>query len=223
MKFRHEWKHQINYTDLLSLRQNLKVITSPDPNSINGTYDITSLYFDNMQDKALLDKLNGVAKREKFRIRYYNHDTNFIKLEKKLKINSLCNKESLRITKEEVEKILNGNVLWMKNSPHQLLQELYYKISTCGLKPKTIISYKREPFIYTPGNVRITLDYNIKTSIRNTDFLNNNASLVPVQNSPIVLEVKWDEYLPTIIKDAVALSGRRASAISKYALGRIYG
>lgn len=91
-----------------------------------------------------------------------------------------------------------------------------------GLRPKTIVDYDREPFVYAPGNVRVTLDYNIRTGLNCTDFLNADCATVPAGDAPIILEVKWDDYLPTIIRDAVQLPGRRAGAFSKYAQCRIY-
>ena len=92
-----------------------------------------------------------------------------------------------------------------------------------GLRPKTIVDYDREPFVYAPGNVRVTLDYNIRTGLDCTDFLDIRCATVPAGDAPIILEVKWDDYLPTIIRDAVQLPGRRAGAFSKYAQCRIYG
>jgi hypothetical protein len=92
-----------------------------------------------------------------------------------------------------------------------------------GLRPKTIVDYTREPFVYAPGNVRVTMDYNIRTGLLCTDFLNPSRITVPAGDAPIILEVKWDEYLPDIIRDAVQLEGRRVAAFSKYAACRIYG
>lgn len=85
MNYRHEWKYEISYTDLFILRQRLKAVMRPDKNAVNGTYFIRSLYFDTPGDTALREKLDGVSRREKFRIRYYNHDTSLIHLEKKSK------------------------------------------------------------------------------------------------------------------------------------------
>jgi hypothetical protein len=90
------------------------------------------------------------------------------------------------------------------------------------MAPKTIVDYTREPFIYPAGNVRVTLDYNIRSGLRCTDFLNADCVTVPVTDA-IILEVKWDGFLPDIIRDAVSLSDRREGAFSKYAACRIYG
>ena len=102
------------------------------------------------------------------------------------------------------------------------MQELYSKIMSQGLRPKVIVDYIREPFVYAPGNVRITLDYEIRTGLRCTDFLNPDCVTIPVPDSPIILEVKWDEYLPDIIRKAVGLTNRSAGAFSKYAACRMY-
>ena len=111
----------------------------------------------------------------------------------------------------------------MRESPHPLVQELYAKMNSQGIRPKTIVDYTRIPFIYGPGNVRVTLDYDIRTGLWITDFLRSDAPMIPAGDAPIILEVKWDAYLPDIIREAVQLEGRRSSAFSKYAQCRIYG
>lgn len=223
MKYRHEWKHEINYADLLTLRLRLSAVMKRDEHAIGGIYRIRSLYFDNLSDKALREKIDGVNVREKFRIRYYNGDASFIVLEKKSKINGLCAKESCRITEDEAQKIVDGNLGWMPESGRPLCLELYSKMCSQGLRPKTIVDYTRDPFIYGPGNVRVTIDYNIRTGAFRTDFLNPETLTLPAGDSPIILEVKWDDYLPDIIKDAVLIPGRRVCAFSKYEKCRIYG
>lgn len=222
MEFRHEVKHEINYADLLTIRHRLNAVATPDPHAIGGKYLIRSLYFDNLDDKALMEKINGVSRREKFRIRYYNGDTSVIHLEKKSKMDNLGNKQSANLTAEQAQSIVDGNIDWMFNSGNPLIRGLYAKMKTDGLNPKTIVDYTREPFIYQAGNVRVTLDYNIRSGMRCTDFLNPDCVTVPVSDS-IILEVKWDAFLPDIIRDAVSLPNRRGSAFSKYATCRIYG
>lgn len=223
MNYRHEWKYNINYADLMVLQFRLSAIMKRDEHTIDGIYQIRSLYFDNLSDKALREKIDGVNAREKFRIRYYNNDTSFIVLEKKSKINGLCAKESCQITKEEAEKIVDGNIKWLSKSEKTLCRELYFKMVSQGLKPKTIVDYTREPFVFKPGNIRVTIDYNIRTGEYRTDFLNSKTLTIPAGTSPIILEVKWDEYLPDIIRDVVTIPGRSVSAFSKYAQCRIYG
>jgi hypothetical protein len=223
MDFRHEWKHEVNASDLIALRQRMRAVAMPDPHAVNGKYLIRSLYFDNGTDKALREKLDGVSRREKFRIRYYNGDTGVIHLEKKSKIGGLGNKQSASLTADQAQAIVDGDTDWMLYSPQPLIRELHSKMRTQGLRPKTIVDYTREPFIYPPGNVRVTFDYDIRTGLHCTDFLNPRCVTIPAGDAPIILEVKWDAYLPDIIRDAVQLEGRRTSAFSKYAQCRIYG
>ena len=222
-KFRHEWKIEITPSDRIAIRQRMTAVAKPDSHAKDGKYLIRSLYFDNAADKALHEKNDGVNLREKFRIRYYNGDTSVIHLEKKSKINGLCNKLSAPLNAEEAQRIVDGELDWMAADSRALVRELYAKMRSQGLRPKTIVDYDREPFVFGPGNVRVTLDYNIRTGLDCTDFLNVNCVTVPAGSATIVLEVKWDAYLPDIIRDAVQLPGRRAGAFSKYAQCRIYG
>ena len=223
MEYRHEWKFEINRADAYTFRTRLSAVMKRDTHAINGAYRIRSLYFDTLSDKALREKIDGINIREKFRIRLYNGDTSFIALEKKSKVNGLCAKESCRLTEEEAQKIADGNLPWMMTSDRPLCRELYAKMLSQGLRPKTIVDYKREAFVFAPGNVRVTIDYDIRTGAFRTDFLNPDTLTLPAGDCPIILEIKWDEYLPDIIKDAVTIPGRRVCAFSKYAQCRVYG
>ena len=222
LDFRHEWKHEINWSDLIAIRQRLSAVAQRDIHAVDGKYFIRSLYFDDPADTALREKLDGINRREKFRIRYYNLDTSVIHLEKKSKMNGLGAKATADLTAQEAQAIVDGNLEWMKDCDRPLVQELYYKMSTQGLKPKTIVDYTREAFFYPPGNARVTLDYDIRTGLCCTDFLNPDCVTVQAGDPPVILEVKWDEFLPGIIRDAVQLTGRHTSAFSKYAICRMY-
>ena len=223
MNYRHEWKHEISYADLLTLRARLGAVMQTDPHAVNGQYTIRSVYFDTPYDKALREKTDGIDRREKFRIRFYNGDLSRISIEKKCKINGLCRKESACITEAETRRLAAGDIDFLLQSDAPLRRELYSKMKGQGLRPKTIVDYTREPFVYVPGNVRVTLDYNIRTGAYRTDFLSADTLTLPAGDAPVILEVKWDAYLPDIIRDAVSLPSRRASAFSKYAQCRIYG
>lgn len=221
MKFRHELKHEINLSDMITIRQRLRAATLPDAHAINGKYFIRSLYFDNSSDKALHEKLNGISRREKFRIRFYNGNTSLIHLEKKSKLNGLGSKETVSLTAEQANSIANGEFAFLNELPSPLCRELYLKMTMQGLRPKTIVDYTREPFVFPAGNVRVTLDYDIRTSSDCAEFLNTDCVTLPASDA-IILEVKWDEFLPDIIRDLVQLDGRQTAAFSKYAACRIY-
>ena len=223
MDCRHEWKHEISVSDLVALRCRLRAVMEPDRHGDNGRYFIRSLYFDNPADLALRQKLDGVDRREKFRIRYYDRDASLIHLEKKSKQNGLCRKETAVLPAGEAQAIAEGRPVWLDAGREPLVWELYHKMRTQGLRPRTIVDYTREAYIFGPGNVRVTLDYNIRTGLRCTDFLDPDCVTIPAGDAPIILEVKWDAFLPDIIRDAVSLESRRAAAFSKYAACRIYG
>ena len=223
MKLRHEWKHEINAADRLVLASRLSAVARRDVHGQNGRYEIRSLYFDDLRDTALREKIDGVARREKFRIRYYDGDTSYICLEKKSKRDGLCGKRSVLLGVQEVRALLEGDLSWMPDCGRPLVQELYWKMKSTGLRPRTIVDYTRDAYVFPAGNVRVTLDYNIRTGLDSTDFLNPGAVTVPAGDAPTILEVKWDEFLPDVIRDAVQLPGRHTSAFSKYAACRIYG
>lgn len=223
LTFRHEYKHIINYCDYLVVAQRIRRLCQHDMNSnVNGQYFIRSLYFDNIDNKALREKEDGINKREKFRLRYYDFDKQFIRLEKKSKINGLCNKQSTQISKDEVMQLQEGDLSFMRDSNKPLFHELYTKMIQQQLKPKTIVDYTREAYTYPAGNVRITFDSNIRSGLYKTNFFDKDCPTVKTGQS-IVLEVKYDNYFPEFIKDAIQLGYRRASAFSKYAACRIYG
>ncbi len=224
LKFRHEFKHFISYGDYLTISQALKLVCEKDPHvNSEGFYQVRSLYFDNFENKAVREKLDGLKVREKFRIRFYNQDASFIRLEKKFKAGDYCHKDSAKLTQDEVEKILAGEINSLDTSERKVLEELRLKMTFQQLRPKTIVEYQREPFIYAPGNVRITLDSRIHSSNYSTDLFNPELPLVSVSTPGyFILEVKFDEFLPEIIRDLIQTNTRRSSAISKYVAARIY-
>lgn len=222
MIYRHEVKHIISPGDAMSIRTNLSAVARLDPHAREkGFYRIHSLYFDDFRDTALHEKLDGVNERQKFRIRYYNEDLSYIMLECKMKRDNVGCKPQARLTLEETQRIIDGDTHWMANSGRPLLVALYAEMQSAQLRPKTLVDYCRVPFIYDPGNVRITIDWNIRTG-RPREFLKPNALTLPVEDNVMLLEVKWDEYLPTIIREAAALKSRNPTAFSKYAACRVY-
>lgn len=218
---RHEIKHYVNYADFLQLRSRLRYVASPDENAgESNCYRVRSLYFDNYNDKVLREKIDGVNEREKFRIRFYNQDTSFIRLEKKSKKNNLCYKQSSVISAELCRQLLAGRYEGLKETGDPLLLELYTKLHSQLLRPKNIVDYRREAYVYPPGNVRITLDDDIRACMDVEEFLAPALVSIPLHGRRI-LEVKYDAFLPEIIRGMVALGSREQSAFSKYAATRI--
>ena len=224
--YRHELKYAVSYSDYLAMRQRLKYIMAPDPHTGgDGRYLIRSVYFDNSDDKALKEKIDGIGKREKFRIRYYNDDLSFISLEKKMKIDSLSLKYSAPIKEDEFRRILSGDISFMREYDNDLVKEFYAKMTYQRLKPRVLVSYVREPYIYNAGNVRVTFDSQIRTSLYSSSFLDGNIRNISATDTPqdIYLEVKYDTFLPGIIQDIIQLPEARQQAFSKYGACRRFG
>ena len=223
MEYRHEIKHFITAADATAIKNNMKAVASVDPHAQeSGFYRIRSLYFDDLNNTALWEKLDGVNERRKFRIRYYNDDLGYIMLECKIKRDGVGCKLQQRISEDELRRIMNADVSWMVSGGKPLLVTLYAEMKVHGLRPKCVVEYMRMPFVYDPGNVRVTIDWNIRTGPPG-QFMDPNGLTLPVEGDPMLLEVKWDEYLPGIIRRATALKGRGPTAFSKYTACRIYG
>ena len=221
MNGRHEYKYYINPSDYAQLRSRLRAIAKRDKNTDeNGGYKIRSLYLDNYADKLVSEKLAGVSRREKFRIRYYNNNIDFIRLEKKSKSNKLIYKESAILTKEQCSEILSGKYECLKTENVPLLTELYTKIHYQNLRAKSIIDYDREVYIYPAGNVRVTIDSRIRMSSNVSGFLNPDLVMIPAANA-IILEVKYDGFIPDVMRDILQINQRSRTEFSKYVVSRL--
>lgn len=224
--YRHELKYLISFADYLAIRQRIRPLMKLDENaSKDGKYLIRSIYFDNADDKALREKKDGVQKREKFRIRYYNDDFSYITLEKKMKHNSLCLKLDAVITEKECRNLLVGDTGWMITHESDIVRELYCKMNSQQLRPRVLVSYIREPYVYEAGNVRVTFDSHIRTSLFHREFLEEKTYDISVLDNlgEIILEVKYDEFIPKVIVDLLQTKGIRQQAFSKYGACRRFG
>ena len=222
MQYRHEWKTEISYADRLLLKSRLDAVCERDPHvGADGCYHIRSIYFDNPDDTALRDNIAGAAHRRKFRIRYYNGDLSYILLEKKCKDNSLGYKLSAPLTVAETQKILDGDTDFLYGSDDPLLRDLGEQMRHGLYAAKTIVEYSRIPYIYPAGNVRVTLDFDIRTGLWNRDFLDWDSLTVPASDISL-LEIKYDNFIPDVIRAAVQLGNRRLGAFSKYAASRMF-
>lgn len=123
MQLRHEYKHRITLADQLLLQSRLAAVLHPDPHvGPDGCYQIRSLYFDTASDRMLREKLDGLSRREKYRIRCYNGSDAFIRLEKKVKIGDLGTKISAPLTRHETERILAGDIGFLLDRREDVLR-----------------------------------------------------------------------------------------------------
>ena len=222
-KFRHELKYLCSAAELKMLEVRLQDVMRPDPHTDeNGCYLIRSVYFDDLYDKCLNENESGVSPREKWRVRIYNANDRRISLECKRKEYGMIQKKSCRITRDQYERMARLEPVPITDENPALLNRMLLLQRTQLMQPKVIVQYLRRPFVCDEGNVRVTFDYDIRTALRRTDFLNPDCPTIPAGDPVILLEVKWDNFLPDIIRDAVQTPGRRVTAFSKYARARIY-
>lgn len=221
---RKELKHGITYMDYMLLKNKLRHFMKLDPNAgTNGKYLIRSCYFDNFDNKVLNEKKEGYLNRDKYRVRIYGKSADIINLERKSKRNNLTFKSKCRITKNEFEKMRVGDIDWMEQDERELMRDLFYEMKYRALKPVTVVDYEREAYIYIYGNVRITFDSKVQSSLRNTDMFNKRLPMVDVlAPNEVILEVKYDEYLPDVIKMLLQGVNAKHEAYSKYQLSRMY-
>ena len=141
MEFRHEYKFQISPQDRQLLLSRLRPLGLEDPHASAGEYRVYSLYFDDLQDTALRQKLDGVENRDKFRLRYYNGDLSFLRLEKKSKRGNLCQKRSASLPLDQAKAVLAGRPQVLKQCEDPLLMEFYARLCR-GLRPVTLTVYR---------------------------------------------------------------------------------
>ena len=222
---RKEIKHAISYADYAILKSKLQHVMTLDRNAgLNGKYLIRSTYFDNFENKVLNEKKEGYINRDKYRVRIYGKSSKVVNLERKSKRNNLTFKSKCAMTQDEFEKMRIGLIDWMETDERDLIRDLFHEMKYSQIKPMTVIDYEREAYVYPYGNVRVTFDSKVQSSMRNTDMFNKNLPMVDVlEPNLVILEVKYDEYLPDIIKFLLQAVDTRAEAYSKYQLSRMYG
>lgn len=223
-KYRHEYKYRLDAASAAVLEARVSLLLRPDFHAgTDGNYIIKSLYFDDFADSCYWEKENGVNERSKFRIRYYNNDTKYIRLEKKSKENGMTCKESCLITEEMCREFMSGSVPAVREDMPDKLKELLTEMRLRGLIPKVIVIYERKPYICGIGNVRVTFDRKLAASNDIVHFLEETQVLRPVmQKGESLLEVKWDELLPDYIREHLSLESLQWTSFSKYSLCRKY-
>ncbi|MCL2814168.1 MAG: polyphosphate polymerase domain-containing protein [Oscillospiraceae bacterium] len=227
IKFRNEYKHIINKNHAAVLKSRLRALLKPDPFADGeGKYFVRSLYFDTYEDKALYEKLDGVPFRYKYRLRFYNFDTSVIKLENKIRRYNCARKISCAVTKEESLKLLNCEYEFLKDLDDPVKFAFCKDFLSEGLTAKTIVDYVRTPFVYPHGNVRVTIDSDIKSSVgqsRLAEIFSPTTPTVSVfPEERCVLEVKYDEFLPDFIHKIIQTEVAMTSSFSKYASCRVF-
>ncbi|MFP3917481.1 polyphosphate polymerase domain-containing protein [Lysinibacillus telephonicus] len=221
-KLRHELKFYINISEYELLREKLQIVLKRDKHTVNDEgYHIRSLYFDNVYDNDLYEKNYGIYRRKKFRIRIYNHSDSVIKLEKKNRFGEMINKESLSISKDEYQRLLEWDYDFLQDKNNQTAKDFYLYMRTQHMSPKVIVDYVREAYMEDIEDVRITFDKYLSAGVNSVDIFEKNLVTVEALKYPfMIMEVKFNSYLPDYIRDILQLDSHHRSAISKYVICR---
>ena len=222
-KYRNEWKYSLNNQELALLKSRISEVMELDPHtSIKGRYLIHSLYFDDYKDTSVYETEAGLSKRYKWRIRYYNDDLFYIVLEKKEKLQGRCHKKSCRLSLEEYKSIVDGNITdIVYDTEKKLIRELACDMLIHNYKPKVIVDYERIAYIEEITNVRITFDMKICASYELEHFLDGDyTKFYVLPSGQNILEVKFDDILPSYIRNIVESYGFNQTSFSKYYYGR---
>ena len=220
MKYRHEMKFLINYYDYTFIKLRLNHLLSMDSNvDSDGSYFVRSLYFDDYCNHAYNEKLSGAFKRSKYRIRVYNHSESTVHLEKKSKLGPCNHKQTAALTKAEVYQILEGNYSFLLESCNNLLKVFYYECVSNFMRPRVIVDYEREPFIMEAGDVRVTFDKNVRAGGEGFDIFNREMSTLEILDPGLlIMEVKFTEFLPSVVRRILPIPTVQSETVSKYIL-----
>lgn len=214
---RYELKYIINPVQYQLLRDRLKWVMKPDPHAgEEGEYFIRSIYFDSEGMDALLDKQNGIHHRKKYRIRFYNQNADQCSLECKEKIGTRIQKTSLPLTCEEAEKLLFG----ANHAAERLLQrqhDMEVLMRNQGMKPVVTVDYLREAYVLPLSDLRITFDKQIAGGPVE-ECLIRERYLPNILGENMVLEVKYNMFLPEHISSMIASVRPTQTAMSKYTM-----
>ena len=187
-----------------------------------GRYVIHSLYFDDYKDTAVYTTDAGISERFKWRIRFYDNDLSYIVLERKEKKESRCHKKSCKLTLDEYRAIVDGDICnIVYDTDKKLIKELARDMMFYHYEPKVIVDYERIAYVEEITNVRVTFDMKISASYDLEHFLDGDYTKFYIQNSGFnVLEVKFDEILPSYIRNIIETYKFNQSSFSKYYYSR---
>lgn len=211
---RTELKFLIRYDEYVHLRNQIRLLMSLDPHANDqiSSYAISSLYFDDMYDSHVLEKADGIECHQKFRIRQYGIESK--RLEYKTKIGNMTSKQSLWLTDELADALIKRDYPVLYQSIQEpLISHIITKMKLDDLKPVLFVDYLREAYTYKEGDVRVTFDTDIETTIFDRMVKMKRKVLEPAQ---IMLEVKYTEILPEFIRKIIFFRNFQMVSYSKY-------
>lgn len=226
MEFRHEYKFMLPVTHAAYLKAELSALMERDKHSgETGSYEIRSIYFDDWQNTCYMQNEAGTDPRQKYRIRTYNGSDQVILLEKKIKQNGMTKKLHEVIDKKQYDLLMADSDSLGEDfhTQPELIKELLALKQLRHMRPKVIVAYDRTPFVEESGNVRITFDDGVSSSPDFKDFFEEKLHKRPVMPvGETLLEIKFDEFLPSYIKETLGQGELSQTTFSKYYLCRRY-
>ncbi len=219
---RHEYKYLLNLDNYYQLKDEISKTMQVDENAgEEQDYHIRSMYFDDMYDTALTDKLLGKVERMKYRVRIYNFSSKVINLEIKEKREEYIQKKSSLISLEEFERILNGDVIFLLNNKDFVRSRFYYEYRNNLLRPKVIVDYNREAYTLPYNKVRVTFDKNLSAALPQNDLFSKDIFSKNVgEKYSIIMEIKYNNFLPNYIRSILERQDLTRLAVSKYVICR---
>lgn len=222
--YRQEKKYFMNLLDMAQLAARLDQVMLRDAHSGAQGYAIRSLYFDSLDERDYQEKVDGIELRRKLRLRIYDPAADFAMLEMKQKEGIYQKKRSLRIARADAEALVRGCYDSLLSYPDPFAAECYGLMTMWCYRPKTIVEYRRLAYIARENKIRITFDRDIRANEACCDLFSPNLNLYPVLDPfNLVLEVKYNGFLLSYIKDLVNGANRSELSVSKYCLARSAG
>lgn len=218
---REEKKFLISIADFVSLSHKLdQVMLGDSHNGVHG-YMIRSLYFDTPFDDDYYEKQAGVELRRKVRLRCYDPHSDFAMLELKQKQGAQQLKRSLKMSKEDAQKLIQGEHSVLLHYDEPFATEMYGLMQSRCYLPKTIVEYNRKAYIAKENKIRITFDNQIVSTESSVNLFDEKLNMNPVLDPyDVVLEVKFNGFLLGYIKELINCTDKSELSVSKYVLAR---
>lgn len=218
---REEKKFLINIEDFLRLSHRLDQVMLQDAHNGTHGYCIRSLYYDTIYDQDFFEKAAGTELRRKMRLRIYDPAADFAMLEMKQKQGAQQLKRSLRVTREDAKLLCRGNFSPLLCYKEPFAAECYGLLTTRCYRPVTIVEYHRKAFIAKENKIRITFDNQIVATESNFNLFSPRLNMNPVLDPfHVVLEVKYNGFMLSYIKEFLCMVDRSELSVSKYVLAR---
>lgn len=211
---RKEIKYKLSLIEAFWLENILDKVLKIDKNSnLYGEYNVKTIYFENYLRETTIDKNRNINNLSKYRIRMYENNPNSIFLERKTNCSGIIKKDSEKVTRDFVEDVMNGNLYNILDKNSTLKTSLYLQMILKQYRPFILIEYMRKAYVEEKSNIRITLDRNIESTLNYNSFFESKSN--EYISSFIILEIKYDKYIPDFVKDLLKVLDKNQISNSK--------